>query len=126
MTTPLPAHTWPPTLSDLKADMAIPSTHTDDDVALANELEAAIAYVVRVRPTFNYYNDITLDPTCHPVPTDDIWSGTVRLAARWFTRHRSPDGMVAMQDLGVGRIAMVDPDIDRKLGLGRFQGPVIA
>jgi hypothetical protein len=31
-----------------------------------------------------------------------------------------------MGDMGASRIMSVDPDIERKLGIGRFAGPVTA
>jgi hypothetical protein len=51
--------------------------------------------------------------------------GTVRLAARWHNRRRSPDGMLDMGELGNARIPTGDPDIERLLGIARFRGPMV-
>ncbi|QFU87876.1 phage head-tail connector protein [Amycolatopsis sp. YIM 10] len=115
--------TWPPTLDDLKADLKIPESDTRDDAVLAQQLAAAIAFIQRVRPEFNY----AADPLTElPEPTADLELGTLRLAGRWFTRRRSPDALVAMGELGSARIPAFDPDIERLLGIGRFRGPVFA
>lgn len=109
--------TWPPVLADLKTDMGISADHTDEDTNLSSDLASAVAYVQRVRPTFNYDQD-PLNEDC--APTDDLWNGTLAYARRLFTRRRSPDGLVDMGDLGQGRVPTVDRDIDRLLGIGNY------
>lgn len=113
---------WPPTLDDLKDDMrANPNGNAEvwDDTTLQFNLDAAIAYVQRVRPYFNY----TADPLdTRPAPSNDMMLGVLRLAARWKIRTRTPDGVVNMGDLGSGRVPSVDPDIERLLGIGRSRG----
>ena len=52
--------------------------------------------------------------------------GTVRLAGRWYTRRRSPDGLIATADFGASRIPSFDADIERLLKIGRYAKPVIA
>ncbi|MBB4689823.1 phage gp6-like head-tail connector protein [Amycolatopsis jiangsuensis] len=111
--------TWPPQLTDLKEDATIPGT--GDDAVLQSVLDAAVAMVQRVR------SDLDFGP--HPLgtpPSDDVWLGTIRLAARWFARRRSPEALVDMAELGAARIPAFDPDIERLLGIGRFRGPVFA
>jgi len=107
---------WPPDLQVLKDDQGI--TDTRDDTKLDLVLDAAVAFVERVRrSSFNF----TADPLSElPEPTADLVLGTVRLAYRWHTRRRSPDALVTMADLGASRIPSFDPDIDRMLGIGRF------
>lgn len=114
---------WPPTLADLKLDLKIDEGDTRDDEVLVRQLAAAVAFVQRVRPGFNYDSDALSDL---PAPTADLELGTVRLAGRWFTRRRSPDALVAMGDLGSARIPSFDPDIERLLGIGKYRGPVFA
>ena len=117
------SHTWPPTLDDLLADMQVPDTVTGDDTNLSTDLAAAVAYVQRVRPTFNY----AADPLCDdPAPTDELWQGTLAYARRLATRRRSPDGLIDMGEFGQGRVPTVDRDIDRLLGIGNYAEPVIA
>jgi len=102
---------WPPTLADLKRDLSL--TDTRDDTTLTACLDAAVTFVMRVRADVGDKNG-------------DIALGTVRLAGRWFIRRRSPDGLLAMADLGAARIPSFDPDIERLLGIGRYRGSVIA
>jgi hypothetical protein len=88
------------------------------------QLDAAVSFVERVRPGFNYQADPLSDA---PAPTPDLALGTLRLAGRWYTRRRSPDGLVTMGgDLGSARIPSFDPDIERLLGIGRFKGATFA
>lgn len=115
---------WPPDLPALKADMRIDLDDTRDDERLQQMLDAAVAYVERVKAArFNFAADPLSDL---PEPTADIVTGTLRLAGRWHTRRRSPDGLVDMGELGSGRVPSVDPDIERLLGIGRFAPAVFA
>lgn len=107
-------------LLDLKADLGVEDERDDD--ALRDVLAAAVAFVERMRPEFDY---------THPVitgfgPPEDVRLGTIRLAGRWHTRRRSPDGLVQMAELGASRVPSFDPDIERLLGIGRYRKPVIA
>ncbi|HEY0638712.1 MAG TPA: hypothetical protein VGD67_13765 [Pseudonocardiaceae bacterium] len=116
---------WPPALSELKTDLDTSAAGDDtrDDVALQVVLDAAVEFVQRVRPSFNY----DADPLSElPDPPADLRLGTLRLASRWHTRRRSPDALVAMAELGAARVPSFDPDIERLLGIGRYRGPVFA
>lgn len=110
---------WPPILGDLKADLEI--TDDRDDTELQTMLGAAVGYVERVRA------DVTFDDGSGTgdVP-DDLHLGTIRLAGRWHTRRRSPDGLVSMAELGSARVPAFDPDIERLLGIGRYRESVSA
>ena len=114
---------WPPTLDDLKRDLEIEDTR--DDVVLGDQLTAAVAFVERVhKASFDFATPPT---TSLPSPPEDIVLGTVRLAGRWHTRRRSPDGLVNMgAELGSTRVTTSDVDIDRLLRIGRFRGSVFA
>jgi len=121
---------WPPDLDALKADMRSrgePDGQLDDDnVRLQQVLDAAVAFVERVRSgDYNFAGDPDSEL---PDPGKDaqLVLGTLRLARRWHERRRSPDGLVDMGELGSSRIPSVDPDIERLLGIGRFRGPVFA
>lgn len=112
------SRTWPPTVQDVKTDANI-TTDVDDD-RLGLVLDAAVAYVQRVRPKFNYDADPTLSD-CLPDPTDDLWLGTVRLAKRWHDRRRAAAGQIfAGEGGGSDTVPYVDPDIERMLGTGKF------
>ena len=112
---------WPPTLDDLKADLNIDDTR--DDVALAQELAAAIARVTALRSDLDFLND-ALDP--RPKPDSDVFLGTLRLAGRWFARRKSPDGIIDANEYGSVRVASYDSDIERLLSIGRYMRPVVA
>lgn len=109
------AQVWPPTVEDIKNDKTI--TDTIDDDALEVQLGAAIDFVMRTGPDYNYANDVT---SLLPVVPRERILGTMRLAARWYARRSSPEAMISLGELGAGRVPSFDPDIDRMLRIGRF------
>lgn len=113
---------WPPTLDQLKTDMKIDTVDAARDVRLTQVLDAAIAFVQRARPNIQYDSG-DIDQIDFPEPTDDLVLGTLRLAARWDIRRRSPDGLVTMNELGTSRVTSYDVDIDRLLRIGRSIPP---
>lgn len=115
--------TWPPTVADVKVDAGIDAADTRDDERLSLVLDAAVAFVQRVRPDYNYTGDPLDD---RAAPGADVRLGTMRLAYRWHVRRRSPDGLVAMAELGSARVPGFDPDIEQLLRIGRFARPVVA
>lgn len=122
MTTPQPI-AWPPTLGDLKRDLKIDEDDTRDDEHLASMLAAALAKVIELRgATINFYGS----PSTLPSPGADLALGAVRLAARWHSRRRSPDGLIDSGDLGTARVSSYDSDIERLLKIGRYAPPVFA
>lgn len=116
---------WPPTLADLKVDMKIAANDTRDDAQLQQALDAAVAFVARVRrSSYNFDRDLGSflpDPALAP----DLILGTLRLARRWKDRARSPAGIIEMADLGAARVSSGDADIDRLLRIGRHLKPAI-
>jgi len=111
---------WPPDLDALKADMRQRGVTLDDadDVQLTIVLDASVAFTERVHSGgYNFTDDPLIEL---PAPTPDLELGTVRLAARWHTRRRSPDGLISMAELGAARVPSFDPDIERLLRIGRF------
>lgn len=114
------AISWPPVLADLKADLEVSDDR--DDAELQTQLDAAVGFVQRVRADVDFDGS---DPDL-PAPTSDLVLGTVRLAARWYTRRRSPAALLEMGELGSSRIPSFDPDIDRMLGIGRYRKSVFA
>lgn len=106
MTTPIP---WV-SIDDLKNDQSLDGQLTDrDDEALQRCLSAAMMWVQRHRPDLDFLGPWT-------VPAD-VQLGTLRLAARWFVRRVSPDGMLNLGDMGVGQVMRSDPDIYLQLGI---------
>ncbi|MEV6646049.1 phage head-tail connector protein [Amycolatopsis sp. NPDC051371] len=112
--------TWPPPLEDLKADMNVPDNQ--DDALLQANLDAAVAFVERVRSDVDYGN---FPLPGAKLPSADLALGTIRLAARWFTRKRSPEALVDMGELGTARIPSFDADIDRLLRIGRSARAIV-
>lgn len=114
---------WPPTLEALKRDQEIDENDTRDDVSLQTMLDAAVAFVQDVRPRINY----TSDPLSElPEPEPDLVLGTIRLAGRWYTRRRSPEGLVSAGDMGTARVPAVDSDIAKMLRIGRWGKGLVA
>lgn len=113
---------WPPQLSGLKERLKI--TDSRDDVVLARDLAAAVAYVERELDgdfDFGGVGDEAL-----PAPTPDVHEGAVRYAMRLNSRTRSPDGLVIdAGDLGSARVPSIDADIERLIGVGRFRRPMV-
>lgn len=112
---------WVPTLNDVKIDLRIEDAN--DDEALQPCLDAAVAFVQGQHR--NRYN-VDEDPfsTLPSVP-GSVRLGTVRLAGRWYTRRRSPDGLISTADFGTSRIPAFDADIERLLKIGRYSKAVI-
>jgi hypothetical protein len=113
---------WPPTVADLKVDMGIQADDIRKDDQLSIDLGAAFDFAAE-RKQGKYRFDLTdPDQLQMPEPDRDFRLGILRLAARWNERRRTKDGTVQMQELGIGRVASSDADIDRMLRLGRFNG----
>jgi hypothetical protein len=109
VTVPAPFATWV-TLEQLKNDQTLDGQLTSrDDQALQTVLNAAMSWVQTHRPDIDYHGAWT-------VPWE-IQLGTIRLAARWFTRRISPDGLVNLGDMSTGTVLKVDPDIYMQLGI---------
>lgn len=123
---------WPPQLADLKHEMKISDSR--DDSRLQVSLDAAMERVSELRAgDFDFSGlppladvDLTDDEVPLPAPTHRICLWTLRLAWRWYTRTKSPDGLVDQgNDLGSARIPSVDPDIEAGLGVGRAREPMV-
>ncbi|WP_435589803.1 hypothetical protein [Micromonospora aurantiaca (nom. illeg.)] len=119
---------WPPSLEQLTTDMRArtvagqPPPELGDTAQLQQVLDAAVAYVQRVKDgEVNFAGD-PLSPL--PEPGADLVLGTLRLAGRWHTRRRSPDALIDMGQLGAARVPSIDADIQQLLGIGRY-GPVV-
>lgn len=113
---------WPPTLESLKTDLDIADTR--DDVVLASQLAAAVAFVERTHKG-RYEFDPVYGTTGLPNPGAEMELGTLRLAGRWWARRRSPDGLVALGELGTTNIPGFDSDLERMLEMGRYAGSLI-
>jgi hypothetical protein len=98
------------TIADLKNDQTLDNQlNARDDEALQRTLDAAMSWVEARRPDLSYHGPWSVPP--------EVKLGTIRLAARWFIRRISPDGMVNLGELGTGMVMRVDPDIYLQLGI---------
>jgi len=114
---------WPPLLADVRRELGRKPSDTADDPLIQSQLDAAVDYVQEQRGgDFNFAGDPL---SLLPPPTRAVWQGTVELAKRWHHRRASPDGLVDMGELGSARVPGSDPDIDRKLGIGRYRAPMV-
>lgn len=127
MTEPAFDPTWPPTLEQFRADAGVDALglpgEPEDSETLQRVLDAAVAYVERVRPDVDYDG---AGSTGYPPVTAEHHLGTLRMAARLWARRRTVDGVISAGDLGTARVPAYDADIERLLCIGRFRGPVIA
>lgn len=111
---------WPPTLDQLKVDMKMDVEDTRFDVPLQVTLEAAVAYVQRVRKGEVDFDNPD-DPGEDLVGVDeDLVLGTLRYARRLDIRRDSPSGMVVADQIGSTPIAGWDSDIEKLLRTGRY------
>lgn len=118
------AMSWPPTLADLKTDANKDLSDGRDDEKLTQVLDAAISLVESIHGSrYNFADESDSDL---PAVPGTFPLGACRLATRWHTRRRSPDALVAMGELGQGRVPSFDVDIDRMLRMGRFAPAVYA
>lgn len=122
---------WPPTLADLKDDLAIPPEDDEDDAALQRRLDAAIGFVQRARKDA-FVTDEDGNLVLPPVLESDseeqtLVLGAIMFAKRLFARRRSDDQILFMAETGTTRVpaAIADEDLNRLLRLGRFARPKV-
>lgn len=100
------------TLEELRNDQTLDGQITSrDDAALQRVLAAAMSWVMSHRTDIDYHGSWS-------VPAE-VRLGTIRLAARWFIRRVSPDGVVnlGLGDMSTGMVQRADPDIYMQLGI---------
>lgn len=92
-----------------------------DTEALEEACTAARDYVERKRGDLFLPVDPPTDPVTYEfTPTGSVTYGTAMLAYRWYTRRKSPLGVLGFTDDGASGILRDDPDIARQLGIGKF------
>ena len=114
---------WPPQLDDLKAELNRSRSDTIDDAQLQIDLDAAVAYVEAER--FGDFNFAGTTTSTLPAVDAAVFYGTLRLAVRWWHRRRSPEGVVDLGEFGTSRVARVDSDLERQLGIGAYRRPMV-
>lgn len=60
------------------------------------------------------------EPTSTFTPTPSVVYGAAMLAYRWYSRRKSPLGVLGFTDDGASGILRDDPDIARQLGIGSY------
>ena len=103
-------------LADVKRQLAIDDTDTDDDVLIQDIIDASESEVCRARP------DSWDDGGATPADSPDAYRGGVMLAARLVRRRLSPAGIESFGE-SVTYVASFDPDLDRFLRRNRFRLP---
>ena len=122
---------WPPHLLQLKDDESIPNEDTEDDAALQRRLDAAVAFVERVRADAFLTDDegTVVEPVTYSYDgeseAETLELGTMLMASRLFARRRSRDAILFMSETGTTRIPFGDEDIARLLRLGRHAVPKV-
>lgn len=97
--------------SELSADI--------DTNALEEACTAVRPYVEGKRSDLLLPVDPPTDPVTYAYqPTGSVVYGAAMLAYRWYTRRKSPLGVLGFTDDGASGILRDDPDIARQLGIG--------
>lgn len=97
---------------DVKRQLRIDGSDTEDDDLIAGCSLAAEVEVIRARP----------DAAAAPASFPDVYLGAIMLAARLLRRRNSPAGVESFSD-SVVYVAAYDPDLDRFLRRGRYRLP---
>lgn len=105
-------------LADVKRQLAIDATDTNDDVLIQDVIDASESEVCRARPD----SWDAVDESITPAGSPDAYRGGVMLAARLVRRRLSPAGIESFGE-SVTYVASFDPDLDRFLRRNRFRLP---
>jgi hypothetical protein len=110
------------TVAAVRTFLGVNPASATDEAALTAAVDAANAWVMRVRP------DWTTDDAGASLaqwPADADQAATMQ-AAHDYGRRSSTAGVAAFADVGVTFIPRMDPDVRRLLQLGEYQPPVVA
>lgn len=90
-----------------------------DMTALEEWCAATRSYVQGKRADLFVIDDTDPDnPVATYTPTPSVVAGAAMLAYRWYSRRKSPLGVLGFTDDGTSGILRDDPDIARQLGIG--------
>lgn len=99
--------------ADLSSDL--------DTDALEEACTATRSYVEEKRADLLLPVDPPTDPVTYEfTPTPSVIYGAAMLAYRWYSRRKSPLGVLGFTDDGASGILRDDPDIARQLGIGSY------
>lgn len=111
--------TWPILTTDVTGYLGVPPASAADQVALDRATSAVVRFCTR--------NDVAppahVEPAVEPDGCEyaDTELGAVMLAARWYARRSSSQGIASFGDFGPAYVQRHDPDIAILLGLNRPQ-----
>lgn len=115
---------WPPSLASYKVDLKLDDADDRYDDALQTSLDAAIAYVERVREDVDFLlagePPAVADPTKTATVTMDLILGTLRYAKRLDMRRETPVGVFIAGQVGSVGLAQWDADTERLLRVGKL------
>lgn len=105
---------WPITDQDVIGYLGVAPAGEADQAAMGRAAAAAVAWVTSagVAPPAPALGDPA-------VSAPEVELGTIMLAARWYARRTSTQGIASFGDLGVSYVIRHDPDVAQLLGLGR-------
>lgn len=106
---------WPIQTSDVTAYLGVTPAGDADQVALDRATAAVVRWVAR------NVDGIPL-PIIEGDPVDageDIELGAVMLAARWYARRSSSQGIASFGEFGPAYVQRTDPDVASLLGLSK-------
>jgi len=106
----------PTDVARLKTYLGLSGATSVDDAAMDHAVDAANAFVERLRPDWTEFE---------PWPADADQAATVE-AARLYGRRGSVQGVAAFADIGVSLLPRLDPEVRSLLQLGEYQPSVIA
>lgn len=124
MRKPLTDGAWLPVGVVLR-QLGLPADQTGPQLVDAEDARvAAAAQVERARPDL-----VTVDATGVAVMVDpvdpDVIKAAQLLAARLYARKGSPQGLASYGDFGPAPVTRLDPDVERLLGVGRYDRPAV-
>lgn len=106
---------WPIQTTDVTGYLGVSPAGPADQLALDRATAAAVSWVAR-----NVEGVPSSAPAeGDPGPGPDIEFGTVMLAARWYARRTSTQGIASFGEFGPAYVTRTDPDIATLLGLNR-------
>jgi hypothetical protein len=110
---------WPILTTDVTGYLGVEPAGAADQVALDRATSAVVRFCTR--------NDVApplhVEPAAEPDGCGyaDAELGAVMLAARWYARRSSSQGIAAFGDFGPAYVTKNDPDVATLLGLGKPQ-----
>lgn len=109
--------TWPILTTDVTGYLGVEPAGDADQVALDRATAAAVRFCTR----YDVAPPAHVEPAVEPDGCEyaDQELGAVMLAARWYARRTSSQGIASFGDFGPAYVTRTDPDVAQLLGLGK-------